>query len=237
MENPVDALPKKNLLDTLPDEILQLVLIRAVEKPKSDIFVPEREFSFWDDDIPHRAHCLDWIILNSTNRRIRRMSEEVFFQTRCVAMRWGLFQTLQQRQQTGNLPPPLRLIEGGSPSHLLHLPRHLALFSRLRSCVLLYDGSVWEGYRSIAAAIKSATNGEPPGGSDANAAKLSKLEGLLHDIGVSGQVRMDFAFTFAVDLEQYFDLMTKATFPILRFKAKTMKKLREREEATVPTGS
>ncbi|KAH9883447.1 hypothetical protein F4778DRAFT_788591 [Xylariomycetidae sp. FL2044] len=229
MENPVDALPKKNLLDTLPDEILQLVLIRAVEKPKSDIFVPEREFSFWDDDIPHRAHCLDWIILNSTNRRIRRMSEEVFFQTRCVAMRWGLFQTLQQRQQTGNLPPPLRLIEGsverikhlaltglnsGSPSHLLHLPRHLALFSRLRSCVLLYDG-----------------------GSDANAAKLSKLEGLLHDIGVSGQVRMDFAFTFAVDLEQYFDLMTKATFPILRFKAKTMKKLREREEATVPTGS
>ncbi|KAH9888759.1 hypothetical protein F4778DRAFT_797104 [Xylariomycetidae sp. FL2044] len=207
MENPVDALPKKNLLDTLPDEILQLVLIRAVEKPKSDIFVPEREFSFWDDDIPHRAHCLDWIILNSTNRRIRRMSEEVFFQTRCVAMRWeGSVERIKHLALTG--------LNSGSPSHLLHLPRHLALFSRLRSCVLLYDG-----------------------GSDANAAKLSKLEGLLHDIGVSGQVRMDFAFTFAVDLEQYFDLMTKATFPILRFKAKTMKKLREREEATVPTGS
>lgn len=103
---------------------------------------------------PQSNHLQDWILINSINRRIRRLGKESFFRIKVFAMK----EDIPARLQKENLP---KMIVGdqrlalscirhivvvdprtGSPMwYLDRLPKILAAFPNLRRCTLLFGFS------------------------------------------------------------------------------------------------
>jgi hypothetical protein len=185
------------------------------------------------------VHCEDWLVLNTTCRRMRRLGKEIFFQTRCFAMTAALPGKLQQRgfSALSEADQELALTRIGdivfveenhnSPSGLLSLPRRLAVFSNLRSCKLLYGYRRGEGYNPVREAMAAAVDRSRRGtglkeGQQGSKDKISELRHLLYDIGVSKDVYIDVVYHARADREWYESQVIQTAFPMLRVKAQIL---------------
>lgn len=187
------------------------------------------------------VHCAEWLVLNTTCRRIRRLGKGVFFQTRCLAMSSTLPQRLQQRSfipalSTTDQELALARIEDvvfvdgnvHSPSDLLSLPRRLALFPRLRSCLVVYGYRESETLGELKRYVAFAFDGELDG--RRNLGIPPSLRKLLCDIGVPEDIHVDFAFPPGLDSQAYRNEILRISAPMLHQKAQA---LGARPKATV----
>lgn len=180
-----------------------------------------------------RAHCLDWLVLNTTCRRIRRLGKEIFFRTRCFAMTTMMPLKLQQRSFVPTLSKidqqlALACIEDvafvdeniHSPSGLVSLPRRLTMFPNLRSCLLVYGYRLGEGYNMLRAAVGLATR--DVGGRRPGQEMALELTDLLHDIGLPAHIYVGLAFPPAIDQEWHKREIKRSSYPMLRHKARSL---------------
>lgn len=184
------------------------------------------------------AHCADWLVLNTICRRIRRLGKEIFFRTRCFAMtatlpgklqRRGFLQALSEADQELALARTAEIVfvdeNHNSPSGLLSLPRRLAVFPNLRSCVLVYGYRRGEGYgpvREAVAMISSQGQDNEEEERPSSREMTSELRDLLRDVGVPKDIHLDVAYPPGVDGEWHGSQVRKTAYPMLRLKAQAV---------------
>jgi hypothetical protein len=185
-------------------------------------------------------HCADWLVLNTTCRRIRRLGKDVFFQTRCFAMTAALPGKLQRRGFSPTLSEADQELalahikevafvdeNHNTPSGLLSLPRRLAVFPSLCSCVLVYGYRRGEGYRPVREAVAVVVasyreDADTKEGQPESREITWELRDLLRDIGVPKDIHVDLAYPPGVDRDYYRSVVRQTAYPMLHFKAQAL---------------
>ena len=144
-----------SFLDLLPDEILESILYFAVDRDHAFLMEkcmkPVSKKTGRLDWHTQSVHLRDWRMVNSTNRRIRRVGKEVFFRAKTFVMS-TFFADRLHRGPCGALSGADRALALAnieslviteqaeyrmlSPTALLVLPARVRPFPRLRRVVL-----------------------------------------------------------------------------------------------------
>ncbi|KAI0438691.1 hypothetical protein F4803DRAFT_569396 [Xylaria telfairii] len=108
-ESPVPAESRIPIFDRVPDEILKKILCFAMDRARyCDIKRPQ--WVKWEmqeglvHDEAQKHNRSDWLAVNSTNRRFRRVGVEAFFATKTFLLTAGKLARLFTRQTGRKLP-------------------------------------------------------------------------------------------------------------------------------------
>jgi hypothetical protein len=225
---------RASTLDRLSDDILRLILDLAMARD-SPFYIDDPRLGLdritYQNGRPHLhdrtlqpVHRMDWIAINSTNRRIRALGKVSFFSMKTFAIHKDLPARLQRNDhnaikgmmlddQALALPYIRDIIivdsTQTSPSPFLALPQTLAAFPCLRRCTLLFRFN------------------EPFGELITNAFLLGRpvdfeLQEHMVAIGMPRHFRLEETLGSGSNWEDHRKLMEKHIYPMLRFKSKLL---------------
>jgi hypothetical protein len=197
-----------------------------------------------DKHSPQCIHKGDFILINSTNRRIRRLGKPSFFRAKTIAMSWELparlhhndfmkTQMMHRKDQALALPYTRDIVlvnpKEQSPNWYLELPRLLAVFPCLRRCTLLFGFESEDGdVERIAVALELGDSAQP---------ETRELQQLMVGIGLPRGLKLEQAMGHRQTWEQHRIDMEKFILPILRMKVRMLGAKRQREEDKIRTRS
>jgi hypothetical protein len=248
--------------DRIPDEILHQLLYYTMLRPS--VFNPETFIQIRSRPVhvppgpriamsityPHAnitarlttfrsacqtEHAADWLAINTTNRRIRRVGKECFWSAKAVALR-PTYPALVQKGDKRFIAIADMALALGRVEHIvivngvlvqpiafLKIPKILRAFPRLRTCRMQFGQSLtgqdvltnveekeWEKRKLLAREVPRA------------------LEQLLRGIGVPDGVRVGFlVYDSRVDFVRQLE---RDVYPILGVKARIIEKSRGMKE-------
>lgn len=186
---------------------------------------------------PQSTHRADWILINSTSRRIRRLGKLSFFRAKTIAMKEELPGRLQRKDFTSikrMMPNDQALAlscirdvvivdpKEQAPSWYLQLPRLLAAFPCLRRCTLLFGFRAYgaDDVEWVTAAFALA-----------NPVSLVMQE-LMAGIGLPGNLRLEETMGPGGTWAKQRDNMEKFVFPMLRLKVQMVQAKKDKERFT-----
>ncbi|KAI1772823.1 hypothetical protein F4818DRAFT_453220 [Hypoxylon cercidicola] len=258
MTTPEVATPQVTLstLERLPDEVLSLILDFAMTRNSPFLihrrWMPRPRYTnvTWRHPAkplksrPHRRdshedHMADWIAINHTCRRIRRLGREAFLGTKVIAMHstlparllpadelrpdraadWAAdyFERVLSREDLKHVRH-LALVDANdhAPMWMIALPGLLAsFFPQLRSCTLLF------GHAESEVEGAAATTGRPA---------RETLRRLLVAVGLRERLVLEESVGRGTSWAENERSMERCIYPILRFKVEALRKKKKEEE-------
>ncbi|KAI5926225.1 hypothetical protein F4810DRAFT_586182 [Camillea tinctor] len=184
-------------------------------------------------------HMADWIIVNSTNRRIRRLGKEEFFKAKILAMTHALPGRLQTGAVRDLVSPEDRALaleyardvvildnNPYAPSEFVGLAKSLQPLSRLRACTLLFGYYLSEPPKRIARAVAGTPEAE------GRFKMPNDLRQLFVDTGVPENINLQVAVCGRIPWHLHLDTLVQHVYPMLRFRAQalTRKRMAENKE-------
>ncbi|KAI0597461.1 hypothetical protein F4775DRAFT_560315 [Biscogniauxia sp. FL1348] len=178
-------------------------------------------------------HMADWISINSTNRRIRRLGKEEFFRAKVLAMTHALPGKLQTGAVRDLVSPEDRALaleyasdvvlvynNPYSPAEFVGLAKRLQPFSRLKACTLLFGYQLNNPPRMVARAVAGTPETE------GRFKMPDDFRQLLVGNGVPEHMDLRVAIHGRITWPVYMDTLVQYVYPILRFRAEALAKKR-----------
>ncbi|KAI1493508.1 hypothetical protein F5X96DRAFT_621481 [Biscogniauxia mediterranea] len=178
----------------------------------------------------------DWISINSTNRRIRRVGKEEFFKAKVLAMTHALPEKLQTGAVRDLVSPEDRALaleyardvvmicnNPYSPAEFTGLAKRLKPFPRLKGCTLLFGYQLKMPPKMVVQVVEDTpeTRGRFKMPDD--------FRQLLVDNGVPESIDLWVAIHGPTTWSAHMDSLVQYVYPILRFRAEALAKKRTAE--------
>ncbi|KAF2420533.1 hypothetical protein EJ08DRAFT_653810 [Tothia fuscella] len=194
------------------------------------------------DGIPqhHRAlqsdHVKDWIFINSTSHRIRRLGKTTFFRQKTIAMHLSSITLLHNNDPDtikGMAPEDQTLIlryvrdiiiidpQPSSPNAWLTLPKLLCPFSRVNRCTLLLEFKPYSGMVRERDGVKKEDGDHADWITAAfvlGAVIPPEMQEYLTGIGMPRTLKLEEAMACGTDWRGHRDMIAKSVYPILRLR-------------------
>ncbi|KAK7222457.1 hypothetical protein V2G26_010460 [Clonostachys chloroleuca] len=245
LEHCVD-IPRFHMTNKVPgwDFLPEFILEELMTNPTGQDAIDERNETTpcQPPARPSQAkHINDWLIVNSTCRRFRRLGKPVFFAEKRIMMSANLGERLQQGPEINFGPMKLLGLSVAdqalalgqtqdiillgtrltTPSMLVGLPKFLSAFPRLRSCWLML------GYESDAESGTFKIHRADRENEDHVCGIAARMRDLLIDIGLSPSLELAFAVSDSYLWDQQEHFLTNETFSLLRVKKQMMQRTKK----------
>ncbi|KAI1849100.1 hypothetical protein JX265_013115 [Neoarthrinium moseri] len=173
-------------------------------------------------------HCADWLRINTTSRRIRRLGKEAYFANKIVAINtrrtssdskfFGKEDNLLLRQRVRHVI--FANLNFQSPAELMSMPRRVAVFERLQHFTLFYGFRLGDQLECLTTPMSHRVGQE---GAQSGVTEVPPtLKDLLRRIGVPSELNMDIMVACGTTWEFYRSSLAQHVYPMLRFKAEVL---------------
>ncbi|CZR69224.1 uncharacterized protein PAC_19124 [Phialocephala subalpina] len=193
------------------------------------------------------VHRMDWIVINSTSRRIRALGKVSFFRVKTFAMHEELPARLQRNDPNGikgMMPDDQALAlsyirdivivnpKQSTPTSFLALPRTLAAFPFLHRCTLLFGFTIHTGYKYDGDYKGTADDVEWITAAFALGGPVPlKMQEHMACVGMPKDFRLEEAMGPGSNWQEHRNLMEANIYPTLRVKSELLRAKEEKERS------
>ncbi|KAI1381295.1 hypothetical protein F4677DRAFT_402620 [Hypoxylon crocopeplum] len=260
----------KSYLDSLPDEVVKNILLHTMENDylchleqhvqrslRAALHTRRRiRIDYRHNGTSRRllqrasekqvGHLIDWLVLNTTSRRIRDIGKPLFFAAKTFGMSGGFAERLRAGRVSDWISPAQQAraltymrdvafldFSYDTPNGLVAFPRRVNMFPNLTRCTLVFGA--WSRCRSYQDQPLCAELSLLAGGDIGGASEMPhQLRQLLLATGVPENLDLPMVLTtFHQELYlayDYGDWLGDSVYPVLAFRAKCLKLLKDQKK-------